>query len=169
MRGALMALREQEWIAKVEGGGRVPKYKHQVEQRLGLGAGERAVLAELLLRGPQAPGALKPRVGRMGLHADTEQIREILEGLAQRSPPVVELLPRQPRERDARWAHLLGERSVASEGGERLHEGPGEEPARAAEPVSSVLESRVATLEHAVEQIRAELRALRSAPQVEED
>jgi uncharacterized protein YceH (UPF0502 family) len=48
------------------------------------------VLTELLLRGPQAPGALKPRVARMGYHASPEQIEALLRELAAQRSPLVE-------------------------------------------------------------------------------
>jgi uncharacterized protein YceH (UPF0502 family) len=56
--GALLQLHEQEVVARVEGHGRVTKYRHRLDDSLGVGNQELAVLAELLLRGPQAPGAL---------------------------------------------------------------------------------------------------------------
>lgn len=147
--GALMALQEKGFVARVEGGGRVARYRHLMDQKLGVDAKELAVLAELLVRGPQAPGALKPRVARMGLSASPEMIEALLHRLSQLSPPVVALLPLRPRERDRRWRHLLGE--------------AGEAPAAPAPAVDSVaaampqpapgggmLEGRVAALEHKV-------------------
>ncbi|HLQ37972.1 MAG TPA: DUF480 domain-containing protein, partial [Planctomycetota bacterium] len=112
--GALMALQEKEWLARIDGGGRVPKYRHRVIDRLALDRSELAVLAELLLRGPQAPGALKPRVQRMGYHATPEQIEALLQKLAARTPPLVTQQPLAPRERDQRWRHLLGPGSDAA-------------------------------------------------------
>src|SRR5262245_8587078 len=71
--GALMAMQLAGWVAKVEGS-RTAHYRHRVEQQLGVDLHEKAVLAELLLRGPQAPGALKPRVQRMGFEGSPEDI-----------------------------------------------------------------------------------------------
>jgi uncharacterized protein len=108
--GAAMALQEKGWVARVEGGGRVPKFKHRtVEQLVQCNNKELAVLAELLLRGQQAPGALKPRVARMAYHASPEEIEALLRGLAGRN--LVEQMPQAPRERDRRWRHLLGDGS----------------------------------------------------------
>ncbi|MFY9343749.1 MAG: DUF480 domain-containing protein, partial [Planctomycetota bacterium] len=98
--GALMSLQEKGVVARVDGGGRVPKFRHKLDEVLQVGKDELAVLAELLLRGPQAPGALKPRVQRMGYHAAPEQIEALLRQLHGRLPPLVELLPLAPRERD---------------------------------------------------------------------
>ncbi|MHC4512768.1 MAG: DUF480 domain-containing protein [Planctomycetota bacterium] len=117
LSGALSAMAERGIVLRVsQAGSRAVRYKHQCEEKLGLNGREKAVLAELLLRGPQAPGALKPRVARMGMAASPAEILVVLEGLRARPDgPLVEQLPRQPRERDQRWAHLLGAEMAASE------------------------------------------------------
>ncbi|MHC4077941.1 MAG: DUF480 domain-containing protein [Planctomycetota bacterium] len=117
LSGALSAMAEKGIVLRVsQAGSRAVRYKHQCEEKLGLNGRENAVLAELLLRGPQAPGALKPRVARMGMAASPAEILVVLEGLRARPDgPLVEQLPRQPRERDQRWAHLLGAGMAASE------------------------------------------------------
>jgi uncharacterized protein len=109
--GALMALHGRNVVVRIEGGSRVVKYRHRIDEMLGLGDHQLAVLAELLLRGPQAPGALKPRVARMGFHGTPEQIEAVLREMAAGSPPLVTQEPRRPRERDHRWRHLLGDGS----------------------------------------------------------
>lgn len=109
LTGALMALSEQGWVARVEGGSRVTKYRHKAVERLGVSGTEIAVLAELLLRGPQAPGALKQRVGRMGCQDDVGGLQRILAELHGRPQPLVEELSLAPRERHRRWRHLLGD------------------------------------------------------------
>ncbi len=157
--GALMALQDKGVVARVDGAGRVPKFRHRLDDVLVLPKNAAPVLAELLLRGPQAPGALKPRVARMGYHASPEQIEALLRELAARKPALVELLPLGPRERDRRWRHLLGD------GSERATEaGGGEEPAPAAavgaasaasagDTVAS-LALRVRALEQQVQELR---------------
>lgn len=113
--GACMALHQREVLARVEGGGRVVKFRHKLDERLGVGDDALAVLCELLLRGPQAPGALKPRVARLGFHGSPAQIEGVLQDLAAHAPPLVTRLAKRPRERDHRWAHLLGPGGVADE------------------------------------------------------
>ena len=116
--GALRALLETEWVTRTErDGGRTVRYRHRLEEKLGSEPVAKPILAELLLRGPQAPGALKTRVARMGMHASPEQILDLLGTLRQRSPPLVEQLPRQPRERDARWAHCMAKGGQGAEPG----------------------------------------------------
>lgn len=114
--GALLWLQEHGYVSQVVGGGRVAKYRHRLVDNLQVSNHELAVLAELLLRGPQAPGALKPRVQRMGYHASPEAIAALLAGLAARKPALVEQLPLGPRERERRWRHLLGDGSEATAG-----------------------------------------------------
>ena len=109
--GALMALHGNDIVLRVEGGSRAVKYRHRIDEILGVSEEQLAVLAELLLRGPQAPGALKPRVARMGFHATAEQVQQALQALASCSPALVSQEPRRPRERDHRWRHLLGDHS----------------------------------------------------------
>lgn len=121
--GALMALHGRDLVARVEGGGRVAKYRHLLQERLDVSDHELAVLAELLLRGPQAPGALKPRVARMGFHGTPGQIEDVLRELAAKRPALVSQLPKRPRERDQRWGHLFG-------GGDVIAEDAVAEPAR---------------------------------------
>lgn len=105
--GALLALREQGWVVRVEGG-RAIHYRHEARKMLELGDAQLPIVAELLLRGAQTPAALKTRVARMGLDTSPEAIRAELESLARRARPLVEELELQPRERDRRWRHLIG-------------------------------------------------------------
>ena len=107
--GALMSLHGNDIVLRIEGGSRAVKYRHRLDEILGVNDNQLAVLAELLLRGPQAPGALKPRVARMGFHATALQVEEVLMALANCSPALVVQEPRRPRERDHRWRHLLGD------------------------------------------------------------
>ncbi|MBL8732140.1 MAG: DUF480 domain-containing protein [Planctomycetes bacterium] len=165
--GALMALQQQDVVKRVEGGGRVAKFRHDLEAALQLGKPELAVLAELLLRGPQAPGALKPRVLRMGYHAEPEAIEQLLRGLAARSPALVELLPLGPRERDRRWRHLLGDGSEPT--GAAASAAVAASPSAPAAgstvaPLAADLEVRVRTLEQRVAELERRLREPGSPP-----
>lgn len=117
VHSALVTLREDGWITRVEGGGRVTKFKHRGEERLNCTADELAVVCELLIRGPQAPGALKPRVARLGMTTDADGVLEVLRRLEAKQPhPLVEQLPRQAGQRDARWRQLLGESAQPTQG-----------------------------------------------------
>ncbi|MCA8963640.1 MAG: DUF480 domain-containing protein [Planctomycetes bacterium] len=157
--GAAMALHQRELVARVEGGGRVHKFRHKLDEALGLSKQELAVFAELLLRGAQAPGALKPRVARMGYHAEPAAIEALLRGLAEQRPPLVEQLPLGPRERDRRWRHLLGPRAESSV--PRASAAPQPAPAPAAATAAPPdLASRVEALEAEVAALRRRLDEL---------
>ncbi len=163
---AFMRLREDGWLVRVDGSGRVVRYRHKVMERLNIDKPQMIVMTELLLRGPQAPGALKPRVARMGLVVEPSRIEEILLALAAHQPvPLVEKLARYPRERDHRWGHLLGPRpqtdDQGGDGDEVAHEAHGgahTAPSRRSDPA---LEDRVARLENDVAELRRVVESLR--------
>lgn len=136
VEAALMALKSIGLVRFVHPshGGRTIRYRHVADERWHLDHDELAVLAILVLRGPQTAGELRARSGRL-LGADNPTIEEILDALAARSPePFAILLPRRPGERDARWAHLLcGEANDLD-----LDAAIAPEHARAAEPAPAM-------------------------------
>jgi len=86
---------------------RVTKFGHRLQEAFNFDRREIAVLSELLLRGPQTPGELRSRAERMHHFDDLGQVQSTLQRLAQREPPVVKVLPRQPGTKEARYTHLL--------------------------------------------------------------
>lgn len=86
-------------------GGRVEKFRHNANALLKLEAPQVAVLAELLLRGPQAPGELRGRVARMSPCETLERLFEILRPMLE-SGLVVRLDP-SPGTRAERYAQKL--------------------------------------------------------------
>ena len=76
--------------------GRVDKWKHLLYEVWGVNSVEIAVLAELLLRGPQTEGELRGRASRMEEIADLDALRKVLAGLRDRGL-VVYLTPGPPR------------------------------------------------------------------------
>jgi uncharacterized protein len=152
-------------IEKSGFGSRVPKYQQHFcnteFSALQFTPQERAILCELLLRGPQTPGELRSRATRMAPFSDVTEVETALEHLAQdpAGPRVVQL-PRETGRRDSRYAHLFsGEvHAVLGEPGTR---------ARAAEPsieaAPGALTERVSALEHQLRELRAELAAVRAS------
>ena len=86
---------------------RVSKYEHRLQEAYNFTRHEIAVLAELLLRGPQTPGELRSRADRMHKFDDLGIVQSTLQRLMKREPPLVKVLPRQPGTKEARYAHLL--------------------------------------------------------------
>lgn len=134
---------------------RVEKFCHNGKDALNLDAAGLAVLAELLMRGPQTPGDLRARAGRMASIETLDQLASILATLIERG--YVQRLAPLPGSRAERYVQLL------SPG---LH--PLDPPAGASVPSSSRpaghgaadLVERVAALEAEVARLREQLQAL---------
>jgi len=93
-------------------GSRVPKYQQRFCNTefsvLQFTLQERAIVCELMLRGPQTPGELRSRAARMADFTDASQVEAALEALSSReSGPMVQKLAREPGRRDSRYAHLF--------------------------------------------------------------
>ena len=102
-------LRDRELVRFVKRTGiRVVKYHQRLEEQLELDEERSALLALLLLRGPQTPGELLPRTERLLVFADRDGVEEVLREMAALDPPLVQELERRPGQRDRRWMHLLG-------------------------------------------------------------
>lgn len=71
------------YVSKITGG-RVDRWRHLLYENWKVGRVELAILAELLLRGPQTEGDLRTRVGRMDEVADLDLLRSLLKPLADR-------------------------------------------------------------------------------------
>jgi len=141
-------------------GGRVPRYEHNIERVLQIPTTSAALLAVLMLRGPQTAGELRINCDRLHKFADISAVEGFLQELAERpTGALVAELPRQPGSRENRWAHLLCGAPAAEE-----HAAPAAATARGGEnggPDS--LRARVEALEARVDELHAQLGALRSA------
>lgn len=131
---------------------RVTKYGHRLQEAFNFDRREIAILCELLLRGPQTPGELRSRAERMHPFEDLGQVQSTLQRLAQREPPLVRVLPRQPGTKEARYAHLLSGDAAAA----APLAVPEAEPAR-----GNVAGDRVARLENEVAALRKEVAELK--------
>ena len=89
-------------------GGRVPRYSHNIERVLQVPTQSAALLAVLMLRGPQTAGELRINCDRLHKFADISAVEGFLDELAERpAGALVVELARQPGSRENRWAHLL--------------------------------------------------------------
>jgi uncharacterized protein len=117
-------------------GSRVVKFEHNTARVLGLPSAAVAILAVLMLRGPQTAAELRLNCERLHRFADISSVEGFLEELAGKEPPKVVKLARGPGERESRWAQLLcGEVSApaAVAGAEPASVGAGEIAALKAE------------------------------------
>ena len=106
---AVDELRERGLARTVHGkGGRVLKYRHVVLDALEVDAAEAALLAVLMLRGPQTLGELRTRSGRYVEFADLDEVAAVLRRLNAAEEPLAERLERRPGEKEPRYRHLLG-------------------------------------------------------------
>lgn len=105
----LEVLRAAGVISRLLPGGasRVERFKHEVKEFFGWEKPQRAVMAELLLRGPQTVGELRTHCMRMYAFENTEAVAAVLDTLAQSTPPRVAPLPRGPGQSAIRYAHRL--------------------------------------------------------------
>lgn len=110
------ALRDRNLVYVFYGStSRVPKYKHMLPSIYELEPSETAVMAVMLLRGPQTLGELRTRTERMHGFSSLGEVQETLDGLMRRDDPLVVKLPVLAGQKEARFAHLLsGEIDVES-------------------------------------------------------
>jgi uncharacterized protein len=148
---ALESLREKNLTYVFYGStSRVPKYKHVMPEVMHLSHPEVALMCVLMLRGAQTLGELRGHGGRLHEFSSLEEVEETLNKLITRDPdPLVARLPRQPGQKEGRFAHLLsGEinlETLAIEG----------------ERAPLVSSSRRSGLEQKVEELAAEVQQLK--------
>lgn len=157
--GAIESLRRRSLVRLVQqSGSRVFKYRHLVNETLGLVTRQTAVLGVLMLRGPQTLAELRTRTARLAEFESLEDVEATLEQLIARQPsPLATRLPRRPGQKETRYAHLLA--------GEVTYEGSdsdsGEEAGTVTREVGPRTSDRVAALEQAMEELRKEVAGLR--------
>ena len=111
----LLVLRDKGLARTIRGAGqRVFKHKHIVDEAWGLDSSQLAVLAVLMLRGPQSAAELRTRTERAHGFLSTDGVEAVLDELALHDPPLVRMIGRQPGQRDDRWVTtaLPGEPAV---------------------------------------------------------
>jgi uncharacterized protein len=107
IRSALDRLGDRGWTRLTSGpGSRTAKFRHLLDDKLGLLPSQQAVLTVLMLRGPQTVAELRIRSERLYPLSSTADVESALGGLAERE--LAQRLPRRPGEREERWSHLLG-------------------------------------------------------------
>jgi uncharacterized protein YceH (UPF0502 family) len=155
---AAESLREKQLVARVDTvGSRVHKYKHLAGDALRCRGGELAVLAELLLRGPQTLGELRGRATRMSPLNTLEDAKNMIRALSERPEPLVKEIPPAPGSRAERYVQLLAPDAHA------VTESADAPAAPAPAASSPGLADRVARLESEVATLRATVEKLAAA------
>ncbi len=156
IRRALEGLARRRFT-RLAGASRAAKYRHLLDEALAVDAADQAVLAVLLLCGPQTSGELKLRTERLHRFADPEAVDAQLDGLIARDVAV--RLERRPGQKEVRYAHLLGTEApeVADAGAP-----PAEPEPEPEAPGEDGLAARVATLEAELRSLREDLARLRA-------
>ena len=151
------AIRELEAmdLVREQWGARVPKYEHLANKGMNLHSKGIALICVLMLRGPQTLGELKTHSHRLFDFDDLDDVQFALQHLIDHEPSMVTGLPRQPGQKEGRYAHLLsGEPDI-----------PVAPAYSAPASPSSGLEARVAELEAELEVLRNRLTAIENRSQ----
>ena len=143
---ALKRLFEDVLVWRTESA-RSTRWRQSVERRWHLQPATKAVMALLLLRGPQTVGELRSRSERLHAFGSIAEVEQALARLAEPPEPLVAELARAPGQKETRWTHLVGEEVPVAAA-----------PLRVERAATHEMEERVAALERRV----AELERMRS-------
>ncbi len=151
---ALDSLRGLSLIVETSGS-RASRYAHNIERVLHIPTQSTALLALLMLRGPQTAGELRLNCERLHKFADISSVESFLVELAERAAGgLVMELPRQPGSRENRWMHLLSGAPVIEE---RVSAS-----AASTTPAGDVTVGEIAALKANVARLEAEVSELRA-------
>ena len=165
-RDPVMSVNEAQALAAIEelkalslvieiSGTRTVKFEHNLGRALGVPGAAVALLATLMLRGPQTAAELRLHSERLHRFAEVSSVEGFLDELAGKAEPMVRKLPRAPGARESRWVHLLC--------GEVQIEATGAEPGAMAAAADAGLAEEVAVLRAEVAELRARLDRLAAA------
>ena len=116
-----------------------------------------AIVCLLLLRGPQTPGELRARSGRLHTFADNAAVIDALAGLIEREgDPLVIKLPRTPGRKDAEYMHQFG--GPIDVNAHAIQVQPAKPDGVSERATVSELEERVTTLEAEVAELKEQLK-----------
>jgi uncharacterized protein len=137
----------------------VVRYRQVLDETLGLDSPQCAILAVLLLRGPQTIGELRIRTERMATFDSLDEIQHQLEFMGSREEPLAHNVGRRPGQKEERWATPLVEAAARDDAQSSADAGA---PTRTMTPTDD-LRSELADLRAEVADLRHELDELRSS------
>ena len=151
--GQALRTLEDKHLVRVVHGARALRYEHTIDAALNLMARPRAVIALLLLRGPQTLAELFTRSERLADFANVELLGDTVDRLIAREPPLVVRIGRASGQREDRYMHLLsGPVSIETLAAHAVRAEPPDRHDRYAE-----LEARIEVLERAVAELQSRL------------
>ncbi len=160
VQAALDLLMRKRLVAEQTGmGSRVAKYRTIFGGVYDLSEAQKAIMAELMLRGPQTAGELRARTARMHSFDDIDAVGAELTALARREQPLVAELSPQPGKREARFAHTLAPLPDSDEDLALAAPGIPATPRSIAGSLTDeveALKARIAALEEAFERFRSQ-------------
>jgi uncharacterized protein YceH (UPF0502 family) len=150
-----MLLVRQKGLARMNSSGRTDKHRHILDDALGLDRDELAILAVMMLRGPQSAGELKTRTERYSTSQGTgfesvADIESVLARLSGSADPFAANIGRASGQSQDRWVHLLGDGVPDTNDAHRAAPGIVAQPANVGPPLAqrlAVLEARLTVLE----------------------
>lgn len=146
---------EQKGLARRVMASRVDRYEQTAARKFSLTTPQCALVAMLMLRGPQTLNELHTRTDRMANFSDADAVRQELDLLIGRRPALVKEIGRAPGQREDRFAHLLaGDVDIS------LVAAAASMPRASAATAVSELEARVAALEGQVAELQEQLKIL---------
>ncbi|MDH3745584.1 MAG: YceH family protein [Acidobacteriota bacterium] len=143
-------------------GARVERWSQSISRRLELDPEEKAILTLLMLRGPQTPGQLRSRSGRLHRLESLGDVEEALARLAVEDRELTSELPRRPGQKETRWAPLLAGDTFDLDAAEPEHAPQEPRPAASKPGLTervAALEEQVSELVSAVENLSAKLES----------
>lgn len=142
---------EDRGMVRVVHGARALRYEHRFDEAFTVTPRQRAVLCLLLLRGPQTQAELLARAERLAAFPSLDDVRDTLDRLIARQPPLVVRLPRGAGQREDRYMHLLSGSEAAEAAAARLPAAP------LAAAASSDLLARIDALEARIAALESRL------------
>lgn len=154
VQAALDSLKSMTFVIE-SSGGRVARYSHNIERVLQIPKQSTALLAVLMLRGPQTAGELRINSERLHSFTDIDLVELFLRELAERpAGALVAELPRQAGSRENRWMHLLSGAPSVSDVAAAM-------PALAAETAGGSA-SEIAAMKDSISQLQTEVTELKA-------
>jgi hypothetical protein len=160
---ALDRLRQDVLTWRSEGA-RVERWQHSLDRRWQLTSASKAIMTELMVRGPQTPGELKTRCERMHHFETKEDAEQVLRRLEEGFDALVRDLGRGPGQRENRWTHIVAVEGASEAADELAVEPPAAAPPSAPAAMSQAssppVHSGPTPLER-LDQLEAEMAALK--------